>query len=278
VNLVREAIRKRYALLSFWYTMFYEHERFETPIMRPMLMDYPLDRNVYTLDDQYMLSDKLLVRPVMEKGAKNVTVRFPSTDGAQAGHFWYDTDDYHKITAVGVQTIDVNINKTPVYQRGGTIITKKEIVRKSTVTMTNDPVSLYVAVDKDNRAKGTLFIDDETSYDYRESKYLYLAFDFNSDTLTSSHIDQGADFETECKLDKVVFAGVEKLPSYVTVRTSDGESRLEIVEFTQNYFVIDNPNVSLRREFTIILNGAKQNVSCTSLLIATFLVLVKNLL
>lgn len=279
LHVIREATRKRYALLPLWYTMFYEHERFGTPVMRPMLMDYPLDKSVYALDDQYMLSDKLLVRPVMEKDVKDVNVSFPSTNGAREGDLWYDTDNYHKIDFVGSTTIDVDINKTPVFQRGGTIISKKEVIRKSSVRMTDDPISLYVAVDKELRAHGTLFIDDEKSYDYRDSsKYLYLQFDFVEDRLTNRKVDRDADFETMSKLGKVVIAGVAEIPSYATLTIPGGQSkRLEITEFTQNYFVIDNPDVSFRDEWSIILNGAKQKAFCATLLIATFLLVIKNL-
>lgn len=264
-------------MLPLWYTMFYEHERYGTPVMRPMLTEYPLDRKVYALDDQYLLSDKLLVRPVMAKGVNRVNVTFPSTDGNQAGDLWYDTDNYYKIDSVGVHSIVVDIMKIPVYQKGGTIIPKKETIQKSSVYMTNDPISLYIAVDKDNQAQGTLFIDDEKSYDYRQSKYLYLQLDFVKDTLTSKHIDKNTDFESESKLEKVVFAGINTAPAYATLKTSDGQSkRLEIVEFTQNYFVIDKPDVTFREEWTITFNGGKQNVFCAFLLIFSILLLVKN--
>lgn len=42
---IRDAIRKRYSYLTFWYTMFYEHERSGLPIMRPLLTQYPLDKD-----------------------------------------------------------------------------------------------------------------------------------------------------------------------------------------------------------------------------------------
>ena len=277
LNIIREATRKRYALLPLWYTMFYEHERFGTPIMRPMLMNYPLDKTVFALDDQYMLSDKLLVRPVMVKGATNVTVKFPST-GDRTGDFWYDTDGYNKIESLGAYTIDVNIEKTPVYQRGGTVIPKKETIKKSTAYMGSDPISLYVAVDQKHQAKGTLYIDDEKSFEYREKKYLYLQYEFTEKTLSSKRIDKDADFVTESKINKIVIAGFKpnEIPDYATLKSTNGESRLEIVEFNLNYFVIANPDVSVRDEWTIVLNGAKQNVFSVTLLIATLLLLVKN--
>lgn len=177
--IIRDAIRKRYSFLPFWYTMFYEHERNGLPIMRPLLAQYPLDRNAFTIDNQFMLSDKLLVRPVVQKEAIiDIGVYFPSRDSGNQADIWYDIDDYRKIERVGVEKVSINDHKIPVYQRGGTIVPKKMRIRRSAVLMKNDPLTLVVAVDCNGHAKGTLYIDDEKSFAYRQGKYLYLEFEF----------------------------------------------------------------------------------------------------
>lgn len=183
--IIRDAIRKRYSYLAFWYTMFYEHERSGLPIMRPLLSQYPLDKNAFALDNQYMLSDKLLVRPVMQKGASKVDVYFPSKNGDKQADIWYDIDDHRKIERVGVESVPVNQYKVPVYQRGGTIVPKKERIRRSAILMHDDPYTLVVAVDAAKHAKGTLYIDDEKSFEYRQGKYLYLEFEFKDGVLAS---------------------------------------------------------------------------------------------
>ena len=183
--IIRDAIRKRYSYLALWYTMFYEHERSGLPIMRPLLSQYPLDKNAFALDNEYMLSDKLLVRPVMQKGVNKVDVYFPSKNGDKQADIWYDVDDHRKIERVGVESVSVNQHKIPVYQRGGTIIPKKERIRRSAVLMHDDPYTLVVAVDAAKQAKGTLYIDDELSFEYRQGKYLYLEFEFKEGVLAS---------------------------------------------------------------------------------------------
>lgn len=184
-NIIRDAIRKRYSYLPFWYTMFYEHERSGLPIMRPLLTQYPLDKNAFALDNEYFLSDKLLVRPVMAKGVSKVDVYFPSKNGDKQADIFYDIDDYRKIERVGVESVAVNQYKIPVYQRGGTIVPKKERIRRSAILMHDDPFTLIVAVDANKHAKGTLYIDDEKSYEYRQGQYLYLEFEFKDGVLSS---------------------------------------------------------------------------------------------
>lgn len=183
--IIRDAIRKRYTYLPLLYTLFYEYERSGLPIMRPLLSHYPKDKNSFAIDNEFMWSDKLLIRPVMQKGASKVDVYFPSTNGDKHADIYYDVDDYRRIEKVGVETIPVDLYKVPVFQRGGTIIPKKERIRRSAVLMQDDPFTLIVAVDKNKHAKGTLYIDDEKSYDYRQGKYLYLEFEFKDNVLSS---------------------------------------------------------------------------------------------
>lgn len=182
---VRDAIRRRYSYLPFWYTLFFEHERTGRPVMRPLLTHYPLDKETYAIDYEYLLGDVLLVRPVLQQGVSKVDVYFPSVDGKKQGDLWYDVDDFRKITTAGFETIPVTNLKIPVYQRGGTILPKKERIRRAATLMTHDPVTLMVALDKELSARGTLYLDDEKTYDYRNGKYTYLNLEFKDNVLTA---------------------------------------------------------------------------------------------
>lgn len=51
--------------------------------------------------------------------------------------------------------------------------------------MHDDPYTLIVAVDKNKKAKGTLYIDDEKSFEYRKGQYVYLEFEFVDNVLSS---------------------------------------------------------------------------------------------
>lgn len=75
--IIRDALRKRYSYLPLWYTMFYEHETVGHPVMRPLLAHYPQDKDAFAIDNQYLLQDRLMVRPVMQSGVNKVDVYFP---------------------------------------------------------------------------------------------------------------------------------------------------------------------------------------------------------
>ncbi|GAB0095795.1 neutral alpha-glucosidase AB [Sergentomyia squamirostris] len=252
---IRDAIRRRYSYLPFWYTLFYEHERTGRPIMRPLLTHYPLDKETYSIDYEYLLGDKLLVRPVLQQGATKVDVYFPAVDGKKESDIWYDVDDFRKITTAGFETISVNNYKIPVYQRGGTIITKKERVRRAVTLMYNDPVTLVVALDKAKSASGTLYVDDEKSYQYRNGKYLYLSLEFKDNVLTAKKIDEKANYDTKSWVERVVIVGLEHVPKSATLNVS-GEPQPVTLEVNKHgeSVIIRKPGVVLSRKWSIQLN------------------------
>uniref|UniRef100_A0A8D8HTH0 Glucosidase II subunit alpha n=3 Tax=Culex pipiens TaxID=7175 RepID=A0A8D8HTH0_CULPI len=251
--IIRDAIRKRYRLLPLWYTMFYEHERSGLPIMRPMLAQYPADTKAYAIDSQFLLSDKLLVAPALKAGQTKVDVYFPAKENGEAD-LWYDVDNHRKYSSVGYETLSVDSYKVPVFQRGGTIVPRKERIRRASTLMKDDPYTLVVAVDKDGAAKGTLYIDDETSFEYRSGKYLYLEFEFKDGVLSSRKIDTTASYPTKSWLERVVLVGLSKAPKSATQHLSSGESsELDVYADEGGAFVVRKPGASMQDSWSIKL-------------------------
>lgn len=252
--IIRDAIRKRYSFLPLWYTLFYEHERNGLPVMRPLLTHYPRDPETFQIDNEYLLGDRLLVRPVLQQGATSVDVYFPRYKLNGNGDLWYDVDDYRRIESVGYITIPVNAYKIPVYQRGGSIVPKKERIRRSSPLMINDPYTFVVCLDKSNRAEGTVYLDDEKSYDYRNGKYNYLRLAFENNKLTSKHIDAGASYATEAWVERIVIAGLDRTPKSATL-TSDAAAPVELDVLKQdNAFVVRKPGINVAKSWIITLN------------------------
>ncbi|XP_069692372.1 neutral alpha-glucosidase AB [Periplaneta americana] len=249
LTLIREALRKRYSFLPFWYTLFFEYEQNGSPVMRPLWVEYPSEVATFPLDDEYLLGDKLLVHPVVDKGVSEVSVYFPGpTD------IWYDIDNYKKIQGGGAVKIPVTISKIPVFQRGGTIIPKKERIRRSSALTHNDPYTLIVALDKNGSASGTLYMDDGQSFDYRKQKYLYISLEFSANKLSAKFIDN-ARYPTKSWLERVVILG---LPPGVTKAQVESKSQGKVtVETTYNSetqsLVVRKPAVSMAEEWTIVL-------------------------
>jgi alpha 1,3-glucosidase len=129
MGLIRAAIRSRYALLPLWYTLFYEQEQTGAPVMRPLWMEFPADSGTWAVEGSHMVGDSLLVAPVLKQSALSVTVYFPGPGP------WYDVWSHEKLELQGEHNYAAPYDKIPVFQRGGTIIPRRERVRRSAALM-----------------------------------------------------------------------------------------------------------------------------------------------
>ncbi|XP_013107527.2 neutral alpha-glucosidase AB [Stomoxys calcitrans] len=250
---IRDAIRKRYSYLPLWYTMFYEHEMDGSPVIRPLLTHYPKDKEGYAIDNQLLLQDRILVRPVMQQGVSKVDVYFPALDEKRTvGDLWYDVDTFQKYDRVGRETIQVNDYKIPVYQRGGSIVPKKERIRRASTLMKNDPYTLIVCLDRKGKAEGTLYLDDEKSYDYRQGKFIHVNYSFDGGKLTNNFI-KPPNYETKAWIERIVIAGLDRQPKSATITINGVTDKLDVSPF-EKAFVIRKPGVGISKDFEIKLN------------------------
>lgn len=83
---LKMALRERYTLIPYLYTLFAENSKRGTPVLRPLWFEFPNDAANLDRDDHFMLGDALMVRPVMEEGASAVDVHLPGDNS----EVWYD--------------------------------------------------------------------------------------------------------------------------------------------------------------------------------------------
>uniref|UniRef100_A0ABI7YRB8 Glycoside hydrolase family 31 N-terminal domain-containing protein n=1 Tax=Felis catus TaxID=9685 RepID=A0ABI7YRB8_FELCA len=225
-RLIREAIRQRYTLLPYWYSLFYRAHVAAEPVMRPLWIEFPEELNTFGVEDEYMLGSALLVHPVTEPKATTVSVFLPGSN-----EVWYDSKtDAHWEGACTVK-IPVTLDTIPVFQRGGSIVPIKTTIGKSTGYMTDSPYGLRVALSTKGSAVGELYLDDGHSFQYLHQKqFLHRKFSFLSGVLTNSCADKRGHHPSKCVVERVFVLGLKKQPSSVTTHSSDGKE--EPVVFT----------------------------------------------
>uniref|UniRef100_A0A8C1YV46 Neutral alpha-glucosidase AB n=1 Tax=Cyprinus carpio TaxID=7962 RepID=A0A8C1YV46_CYPCA len=178
--LIREVIRQRYALLPYWYQLFYQAHKTGMPVMRPLWVDYPKDTATFTIDDEFLIGSDLLVHPVTEEGSRGVTAYLPGAE-----EVWYDVHTFQKHNGAQNLYIPVTLSSIPVFQRGGSIIPRKDRVRRSSTCMENDPYTLYLT----NKTNGELYIDDGHSFNYDTKKeFIHRSLTFANNALTSRYL------------------------------------------------------------------------------------------
>jgi len=92
----------------------------------------------------------------------------------------------------------------PTYQRGGTIIARKEKPRRSVASQHGDPYTLYVALDKAFQAEGRLYMDDGHSYRYENQEFAWLWLSFAKQELTAVTI---GNFKSDARIERIVIMG-----------------------------------------------------------------------
>jgi alpha 1,3-glucosidase len=113
----------RYSLLPLWYTTFFEAYETGAPVMRAMFVEFPDQPEMFTLDDQWLIGSSLLVKPVVDSGARSVSVTFPKVeDNCNSGTTlpWYE---FESLKAMPVHSGHVNyaveLSTIPLFLRPG---------------------------------------------------------------------------------------------------------------------------------------------------------------
>ncbi|XP_023175225.1 neutral alpha-glucosidase AB [Drosophila hydei] len=254
-HVIKNALLKRYSYLPLWYTSFYELEQTGAPVIRPLLAHYPVDKEAFAIDNQLLVQQRLLVRPVMQQGVSKVDVYFPAIDDKKNGDYWYDADTYQRQERVGYESIPVTDDKIPVFQRGGSIVPKKERQRRSSTLMLNDPYTLVICLDRQGKAAGTLFIDDEKSYAYRTGESIYVSYEFANNQLTNRFIGK-PHFKSDAWIERIVIAGLGYAPIDATITANGITQKLEIEQRSNGAIVVRKPAVKMNVDFALKLNAA----------------------
>ena len=84
-SVCRKMLKLRQRLIPYLYSLFEMCHRTGSPILRPLLFEYPEDETTYTADDEFLLGDALLVAPVTRPGTEHRHVYLPQGTWF---HYW----------------------------------------------------------------------------------------------------------------------------------------------------------------------------------------------
>uniref|UniRef100_A0A672TRS4 Glucosidase alpha, neutral C n=1 Tax=Strigops habroptila TaxID=2489341 RepID=A0A672TRS4_STRHB len=222
-QIIREAIKERYVLLPYLYTLFYRAHTAAEPVMRPLWVEFPGNIETFGVENEYMLGNALLVHPVTEKDAKAVSVLLPGSAEVRMN-----------IYTVTFQTILpwLCFLQIPVFQRGGTVIPLKTTAGKSTEWMVDTSYELHVALDTEASAIGELYLDDGHSFQYLHKKqFLYRKFTFHKSILSSSCRDESGQYQTMCVVERVIVLGFGHQPTFVTACSKGNELTSVLLQY-----------------------------------------------
>ncbi|WP_456476414.1 glycoside hydrolase family 31 protein [Oceanithermus sp.] len=112
---VRAAVRFRYRLLPYLYTLAEEAARTGWPLMRPLFYHFPDDAEAAAVYDQFLLGPNLLVAPVFAPGAERRLAYLPP--GAWRD-FWTGEVQHGPAWVV----VPAPLDRIPLWQRAGSAL------------------------------------------------------------------------------------------------------------------------------------------------------------
>ncbi|TCJ13338.1 glycoside hydrolase family 31 protein [Flaviaesturariibacter flavus] len=120
-NYAKEAIRTRYELMPYNYSLAYLQAKEGKPLMAPLYFYNPTDTAAQRVEDEYYWGPSILVAPVLEKGARSRSVYLP------AGQ-WLDANAR---LLEGGRRIEVplTLDRIPVFVKAGSIVPGRESVQ-----------------------------------------------------------------------------------------------------------------------------------------------------
>jgi len=143
----------RYALLPYYYTLFYQANVKGGTVARGLFYEFPQDSKTYAIDTQMMIGSALLISPVLQQGATTVTAYFPPSAK------WYNYWDGSVLSGSGSITLSSTMEDIQVHIRGGNVIPMQQSALTTKQAKTT-PFTLLVALDASNNATGSVYVDD----------------------------------------------------------------------------------------------------------------------
>ena len=172
---IRAAIRFRYRLMPYLYTLYRRAAQFGEPILRPLFYDFERDPRAFADCDDFMFGPQLLVANVVEPGQRERRVYLP-----QGVEGWYDFHSGAYESAGSEVVVPAPLDQIPLFAPAGAMI---PLTGREAPAQLHDEPSRHLLVFPP-RARGhavfTLYEDDGISLRYRDSDYAEVAFELET--------------------------------------------------------------------------------------------------
>ncbi|XP_004502983.1 probable glucan 1,3-alpha-glucosidase [Cicer arietinum] len=254
-ELIRDAIHVRYALLPYFYTLFREANITGAPVARPLWMEFPSDEATFSNDEAFMVGNSILVQGIYTERAKHASVYLP---GKQS---WYDLRTGTVYKGGVTHKLEVTEESIPAFQRGGTILTRKDRFRRSSTQMTNDPFTLVIALNSSQAAEGELYIDDGSSFGFLEGAFIHRRFIFANGKLTSVNLapTSGGNVRhtSDVLIERIILLGHAPGSKNALIEPSNQNVDIELGPLwvqrahSPAFMTIRKPNVRVAEDWTI---------------------------
>ncbi|WP_297070127.1 glycoside hydrolase family 31 protein [uncultured Duncaniella sp.] len=157
-----EAVKLRYALFPYIYTMAREAYDTGISICRPLYYDYPDGEEAYTYEGEYMFGNDILVAPITEASSNGLSTKeiwFPEGN-------WWSASTNELIEGPCVRTMSFTQEQIPYFFKQGAMIPFNPDVVKN---VTERPDGLIINVVAGADGESSIYEDDGNNSDYADN-------------------------------------------------------------------------------------------------------------
>ena len=173
-KIIRKYINLRYRLLPFLYTEFFRAHRTGVPIARPLFLEFPGDEESYSVSDQFMVGDSMLVAPVVERGAKRRTVYLPPDENGRETS-WLDWWSNENLSS-GYHRVEAPLDLMPIFVRQGKGVPAADPVQHAGEYPNKLKIKANTGAGRDVDVKVPVYDDDGETDEFTRGNYFYGVF------------------------------------------------------------------------------------------------------
>lgn len=155
-DVCRKFFKLRMQLIPYLYSAFVKYQETGLPPVRAVVMDYPMDINVRTLDDEYMFGESMLVCPLTLEDGTSRKVYLP-------GGIWHNFFTGEVLKGNRTLTIEAAYDEIPVFVKDNSLIPLAEPVN----CVSEDTVfRIHICAYGTGAAEFVLYEDDFESFEW----------------------------------------------------------------------------------------------------------------
>jgi alpha-glucosidase len=118
-SILRSFLKLRYSLTPYFYTLAWRAAQTGLPPIRPVFWDAVEDKNLWGIDDAFLVGDHLLAAPVLAEGASSRTVRLPKGT-------WYSFWSEEQWEGPDEIRAKTSLERIPLFVKAGSVLPLEE--------------------------------------------------------------------------------------------------------------------------------------------------------
>ncbi|WP_020617466.1 glycoside hydrolase family 31 protein [Paenibacillus daejeonensis] len=231
-DICRTYIRLRYRFMPYLYTQFHQAHTTGMPVMRPLVLEYPDDRKVYEMCDQFLVGSDLLFAPILRPHTESRSVYLPAGE-------WIDYWTGERYSGGQHILAYAPIERMPMYLKAGALIAeladdeawKPEMSAQSAIEL------VVYAGSAGTTSTGQWYEDDARTYAYEEGSYNLLdtKMSFNQGDIVLAGTYRVRKLPLLREQLQLRIKWLAYAPERVTLTTSDGTEELEALGGSWSY-------------------------------------------